>query len=567
MTPASPHAFSASSRSGKAQDSVLGRPIGGGPCARFRAIAEIQCGVDGLSAYLKFFQLECSPFDTGPQSSVVLGTRALRDAYAQIEAGLSEQAPRICVDGGAGLGKTSLARAMPKLLRDQARVALLLNPALSWATLKSAIVRQLDLEGGVLSRASLVERRRGGQRIVIVIDAAEKISGESLEHLDILLAYRSDDDEQLVHCVLLANLEHARQQPECPLLWWLDSLNTLQLEFAPIPVDGVRSYIVKHLKRAGWTGGDLFSSEAARAIHRLTGGVPRSVSELCERVLIAAAEQGVEQIDAGFVEAVRGEQPFRPAADPDSEHEDEVVLEQVATTTIRGSTPPHRADDETSDTGGRAPRPDPRADPTLAARPAPPRPAGLDAYFGPESQAAAAAAVANAESESDDGAEPFVADASLDSDVRVRGGAVRWLAAAAVLLVLIGAGLAFTGVFGQDDPGESTTAQADAPESAEAPSNTGAIGRKAAKGSAAAVAQVETLERKNRGLDASADARADRSATPREMKSGSVGDSSAAPNDLAQTPAPDVERPHDAAAPPAAPAPLDLMDRSTEHHF
>ncbi|MBW2231222.1 MAG: hypothetical protein JRH17_12630 [Deltaproteobacteria bacterium] len=262
-----------------------------------------------MSAYLKFFELEQSPFDTRSQSKLVLGTKALRDAYAEIQAGIEDGSARICVSGGSGLGKTSLARALPKLLRDTARVVVLLNPALPWSTLSTAIVKQLDLEGGALSRRSLTAATSGGRRLILVIDAAERIARESLEQLDIMLAYQGDDDRQLMHCVMLANLERAGEQEECPLLWWLDSLHTLQLEFAPIPASGVGTYISKHLKRAGWKGGQLFTSQATQTIHRLTGGVPRKVSDLCEAVLQSAASSEIQLIESALVEEVAGEPP------------------------------------------------------------------------------------------------------------------------------------------------------------------------------------------------------------------------------------------------------------------
>jgi type II secretory pathway predicted ATPase ExeA len=269
-----------------------------------------------MSAYLQFFQLERSPFDMSAQSGIVLGTQALRDAFAAIERGLEEGSPRICVNGKSGLGKTSLARSLPKLLAESTRVVVLLNPSLSWRTLRTAIVKQLGLEGGLLSRTSLAAAAREGRRLVVAIDRAETISRDSLEHLDILLQYRGDDDRQLVHCVMLANLEAASAgDQECPLLWWLDQLTTLQLEFAPIPAAGVASYIQKHLKRAGWKGGRLFSEEAAQAIHRLTGGVPRAVSEMCDRVLAAAAERGSQAIDAALIDEV-GSDPSPPRETP-----------------------------------------------------------------------------------------------------------------------------------------------------------------------------------------------------------------------------------------------------------
>ena len=81
-----------------------------------------------MSAYLTFFELESSPFDTKTQSNLVLGTEALRAAYAQVQKGLEDGSPRICVSGKTGMGKTSLARALPKLLSEKARTVVLLDP-------------------------------------------------------------------------------------------------------------------------------------------------------------------------------------------------------------------------------------------------------------------------------------------------------------------------------------------------------------------------------------------------------------------------------------------------------
>jgi len=282
-----------------------------------------------MSEYLTFFELENSPFDTSAKNSLVLGTKALRSAFAQIEKGLAEGSPRICVGGKAGMGKTSLSRALPKLLGQTARVVLIMNPSLPWDTLRAAMVRQLELEGGILSRKSLLQAAAGGQRLVLAIDQAERISKESLEHLDILLGYLDDDDQQILHCVLLANLDQATQEEACPLLWWLDSLTTLQLEFSAIPPSGITSYIEKHLKRAGWKGGALFSPEAGRAIHRLTGGVPRDVSGLCESALEEAAQRGMRQVDEDLVLEICGEKPAaKPVADETSQSSDETPSQE-----------------------------------------------------------------------------------------------------------------------------------------------------------------------------------------------------------------------------------------------
>ena len=448
-----------------------------------------------MSAYLKFFQLEKSPFDTRAQSNLVLGTKALRGAFSEIETGLSDGAPRICVNGKAGLGKTSLARALPKLLGETARVVLILNPSLPWSTLRAAIVKQLDLAEGNLSRKTLMRARAEGRQLVIAVDQAERISNESLEHFDILLGYKNDDDEQLLHCVLLANLEaaasmHTDEGEPCPLLWWLDRLNTLQLEFHPIPTGGVASYVHKHLKRAGWKGGQIFSAEAMQTIHRLTGGVPREMSDLCERSLELAAEQETDRIDVAMVEECFGEIPLEEAVpnetmfstngDDGEARDTDGRSEYERTGPGPGESPPARASFSTPETDPSAvpaPDDDRRIDRMpMAGRRAQAQndgPLSLDSFFGdstfdspsPAEVQAPAHSLPSAPEPSfearDDATDeaPFHEDAFDEDAPHDRGGLVRKIGLAAGVLLAVGLGGAVAMQYFGSDDGASQTAK------------------------------------------------------------------------------------------------------------
>jgi type II secretory pathway predicted ATPase ExeA len=283
-----------------------------------------------MSTYLKFFELEQSPFEAGEGATqVVLGTRALRDALATIETGLEDGIERICVSGGPGLGKTSLARALPKLLGDATRVAIVLDPTVGWESARRSIARQWELPGGGLPRAGLVEAARS-ERLVLVVDAAETATEEFLDHLDVLLSYRGEDARPVVQSVLLAQLSGGERPSPAPLLWWLDRIQTLQLEFAPLPREGIGSYIHKHLKRAGWRGPRLFEPEAALAVHGYTGGIPGEVSRLCERLLAEAAERGLHSIDEAFVHAICDESSEAEEAPAGGDFEELVLDDEIA---------------------------------------------------------------------------------------------------------------------------------------------------------------------------------------------------------------------------------------------
>jgi len=260
-----------------------------------------------MPSYLKFYALDRSVFETESPSKIVLGTKALRDALSAVRSGLDEGATRICVNGQSGMGKTSLARALPKLLDEEDRVAVVLNPSTSWNAIRSSIAKQWKVGEGGLARSNLLSFAREN-RLVLVIDQAESASTDILDHLDVLLSYRTEDNQPVVQSVLFANLAAEANEDPPPLIWWLDRIQTLELQFAPLPRDGVRSYIHKHLKRAGWQGGSLFSDDAAHAIHGYTGGIPREVDRVCELLLNEAAERNLRSIEAAFVHELLDDQ-------------------------------------------------------------------------------------------------------------------------------------------------------------------------------------------------------------------------------------------------------------------
>ena len=262
-----------------------------------------------MATYLKFHQLKRSPFEGRESNQLVLATASLRSAYADIRSSLQENSPRICLSGGSGIGKSSFARALPKLLESEAQCILARDPGGHWSRLEASIARQLALPSGRLSRNSLMAVRQQGRRIVIVIDQAEELPSESLEQLDVVLGYLDDESNQLVHCVLLANLDAAPRGREIPLLWWLDQLATRQLRFSPIPQEGIRSYIDNHLNKAGCRRASIFDEPSVKAIHRYTGGVPGAVGALCEELLSRAAELQQHEIDAELVASVCGDEP------------------------------------------------------------------------------------------------------------------------------------------------------------------------------------------------------------------------------------------------------------------
>ena len=83
--------------------------------------------------------------------------------------------------------------------------------------------------------------------------------------------------------------------------------------------DEVSAYVRHRLTRVDWQGNPEFDPAAFEAVHRHSGGIPRRVNQLMQRVLLAAAMEGAGTIAADTVEAVAadmGADASVPAAAP-----------------------------------------------------------------------------------------------------------------------------------------------------------------------------------------------------------------------------------------------------------
>jgi len=270
--------------------------------------------------HLEFFALERSPFADEAHAGVVVGTRSLRKVVARIQAALRDGAVCVGVGGVPGVGKSGLARALPKLFAGRTRVASIFEPETQWTQIRSGLARDWRLSGGRLSRPGLVEAARG-DRLVLVIDRAERAPESLFGHLDALQSIRNEAGTPVVTTILFVQRSADESEERCAALRWLEQARGTLLRFEPLAPDAVADFIDRHLARAGRRGGPIFTPRAALAIHGETGGVPGEIGLLCERLLIDAAARRLRTIDEPFVRA-RGE-----GARPDAPHAERPALD------------------------------------------------------------------------------------------------------------------------------------------------------------------------------------------------------------------------------------------------
>ena len=249
-----------------------------------------------MPSHHDFYTLRKPAFDVRPGRGPVLATGPLRDTLAWIVRRIESDAPLLCITGDAGIGRSSVARVLPGRLASHCRVARLKDPSRSWAELRLSVADQLVLDQG-LCRDSLLGARSQGDRVVLVLDAAERAPVELLSHLDELLDLRGPARERLVQAVVFARTAGEADPVGAPLWKWLVERRALCRELPPLSPSEIPGYVRKRVEQAGRRA-PLFSESACLVVHRHSRGVPRRVNEVCEALLREGERRGVQQIDA-----------------------------------------------------------------------------------------------------------------------------------------------------------------------------------------------------------------------------------------------------------------------------
>jgi type II secretory pathway predicted ATPase ExeA len=260
--------------------------------------------------YESFFGLRERPFELTPNPRFLFLTNTHREALGNLRYGLSAARGITLLVGEAGTGKTTLLRAALALeQRNQVRYVLLDNPTMMRSEFYEYLAAGFRLSDEAAQskarflielRRDVQERHANGGVTSLVIDEAQSLPYELLEEVR-LLANMETSTAKLLNVVLSGQPELADRLNEGTLRQ-LKQRVLLRCELGSLDARETAAYVAGRLRIAGAElVHEIFTREAVMAVHRLSRGIPRTISVICENALLGAFAQGRKPVDEAMV--------------------------------------------------------------------------------------------------------------------------------------------------------------------------------------------------------------------------------------------------------------------------
>jgi putative secretion ATPase (PEP-CTERM system associated) len=275
--------------------------------------------------YEAFYGLSSKPFQLNPDPNFYFGSKQHSRAKAYLEYGVSRHEGFVVITGEIGAGKTTLLRTLIDSLHGSNVVVghLVTTQLGAEDTLRmvgaSFGFKVKDVPKSELLitlEAFLISQTSKGKRCLLIVDEAQNLTPRAVEELRMLSNFQFGN-QALMQSFLVGQPEF-REILQRPEMEQFRQRVAATCHIGPMDQEETQHYIEHRLKCAGSTGKPSFAPGAHESIYKASGGIPRRINSLCDRLLLAGFLGGKTHFEAADVDEVvkefaqEAEVPSRP---------------------------------------------------------------------------------------------------------------------------------------------------------------------------------------------------------------------------------------------------------------
>ncbi len=264
--------------------------------------------------YEDYYALTGKPFQLNPDPAFFFGSRGHKRAFAYLQYGVHQSEGFIVITGEIGAGKTTIVRNLFEHLdRDKLVAAQLVSTQLDAEDMLRAVAVSFGLPIKAVDKATLLASLEAflcqlavkGKRALLVVDEAQNLTPRAIEELRMLSNFQLGD-QALLQSFLIGQPE-LREMMQGPQMQQLRQRVTASYHLGPLDKSETRAYVEHRLAHVGWKGDPRFEPAAFDLIHAASGGIPRRINTLCNRLLLAGFLGAKHAFDVADVQAIARE--------------------------------------------------------------------------------------------------------------------------------------------------------------------------------------------------------------------------------------------------------------------